>query len=72
MHYESAETTPQTGGETGWILETNKAMNRGMEGMGGTVIRRYRFYERLLEEGAVPSLPDEDAFPWRAAPSHDQ
>ena len=72
MHYESAETTPQTGGETGWILETNKAMNRGMEGMGGTVVRRYRFYERMLDENALPSLPDEEAFPWRAAASHDR
>jgi GNAT superfamily N-acetyltransferase len=70
MHYESAESTPQGGGETGWILETNKAMNRGMEGMGGTVTRRYRFYERLLVEGAEPSLPDADAFPWRADTSH--
>ena len=26
---------PQTGGETGWILENNEAMNRGMEAMGG-------------------------------------
>jgi hypothetical protein len=32
----------------GWILETNKAMNRAMEGMGGTVVRRYRLYEKLL------------------------
>ena len=26
---------PQKGGEMGWILETNTAMNRGMEAMGG-------------------------------------
>jgi len=70
MHYESAASTPQTGGETGWILETNKAMNRGMEGMGGTVVRRYRFYERLLTESAEPSLPEAEAFPWREAASH--
>jgi hypothetical protein len=70
MHYESAESTPQGGGETGWILETNEAMNRGMEGMGGTVTRRYRFYERLLVEGAEPSLPDAEAFPWRTDTSH--
>jgi GNAT superfamily N-acetyltransferase len=48
MHFEAAERTPQTGGEMGWILETNKAMNRAMEGMGGTVVRRYRVYEREL------------------------
>jgi GNAT superfamily N-acetyltransferase len=48
MHFEAAERTPQTGGEMGWILETNKAMNRAMEGMGGRVVRRYRVYEREL------------------------
>jgi len=36
------------GGEMGWILETNGAMNRAMEGMGGTVVKRYRVYERAL------------------------
>jgi GNAT superfamily N-acetyltransferase len=48
LHFDSAERTPQTGGEMGWILETNKSMNRAMEGMGGTVVRRYRLYERVL------------------------
>jgi GNAT superfamily N-acetyltransferase len=48
MHFEAAERTPQTGGEMGWILETNKAMNRAMEGMGGKVVRKYRVYEREL------------------------
>jgi GNAT superfamily N-acetyltransferase len=48
MHFEAAARTPQTGGEMGWILETNKAMNRAMEGMGGRVVRRYRVYEREL------------------------
>jgi hypothetical protein len=36
------------GGEMGWILETNKAMNRAMGGMGGEVVKRYRLYERGL------------------------
>ncbi|HEX8067808.1 MAG TPA: hypothetical protein VF520_14915 [Thermoleophilaceae bacterium] len=36
------------GGETGWILETNVAMNRGMEAMNGRIVKRYRVYERLL------------------------
>jgi len=36
------------GGEMGWILETNGPMNRAMEGMGGTVVKRYRVYERAL------------------------
>jgi GNAT superfamily N-acetyltransferase len=48
MHFEAAERTPQHGGEMGWILETNKAMNRAMEGMGGKVVRKYRVYEREL------------------------
>jgi GNAT superfamily N-acetyltransferase len=47
-HFDAAERTPQTGGEMGWILETNKPMNRAMEGMGGTVVKRYRMYEREL------------------------
>jgi GNAT superfamily N-acetyltransferase len=48
MHFDAAERTPQTGGEMGWILETNKPMNRAMEGMGGRIVRRYRVYEREL------------------------
>jgi hypothetical protein len=48
MHFEAAERTPQSWGEMGWILETNKAMNRAMEGMGGKVVRKYRLYEREL------------------------
>jgi hypothetical protein len=36
------------GGETGWILETNTAMNRGMEAMNGKIVKRYRVYERLF------------------------
>jgi GNAT superfamily N-acetyltransferase len=47
-HFDMAEATPQTWGEMGWILETNEAMNRGMEGMGGKVVKRYRVYEREL------------------------
>jgi hypothetical protein len=48
MHFDSAERTPQKGGEMGWILENNTAMNRAMEGMGGKIARRYRFYEKPL------------------------
>jgi GNAT superfamily N-acetyltransferase len=32
--------------ETGWILETNEAMNRAMEALTGRIIKRYRLYER--------------------------
>jgi GNAT superfamily N-acetyltransferase len=49
LHYESAERTPQKGGEMGWVLETNRAMNRAMEGMGGRIVRRFRVYERALD-----------------------
>jgi hypothetical protein len=41
-------------GEMGWILETNKPMNRAMEGMGGKIVKKYRLYERSLG-GADPS-----------------
>ena len=47
-HFDMAEARPQTWGEMGWILETNDAMNRGMEGMGGRVVKKYRVYERHL------------------------
>jgi GNAT superfamily N-acetyltransferase len=47
-HFNAAATRPQHGGEMGWILETNTAMNRGMEGMGGRIVKRYRMYERSL------------------------
>jgi GNAT superfamily N-acetyltransferase len=48
-HFNAAAVRPQTGGEMGWILETNTAMNRGMEAMGGRVVKRYRVYERTLQ-----------------------
>jgi GNAT superfamily N-acetyltransferase len=47
-HFNAAAVRPQSGGEMGWILETNTAMNRGMEAMGGRVVKRYRVYEREL------------------------
>jgi GNAT superfamily N-acetyltransferase len=48
LHFDSAARTPQKGGEMGWILETNKAMNRAMEGMGGKVVSKYRLYGKSL------------------------
>ncbi|MBV8999835.1 MAG: GNAT family N-acetyltransferase [Solirubrobacterales bacterium] len=48
MHWEAGERTRQGRGETGWTLESNKAMNRAMERMGGKIVRRYRVYERPL------------------------
>ncbi|MDP8943910.1 MAG: hypothetical protein M3N16_07310 [Actinomycetota bacterium] len=47
-HFEMAARTPQKWGEMGWILETNTAMNRGMEAMGGRVVKRHRVYEKAL------------------------
>jgi GNAT superfamily N-acetyltransferase len=47
-HFNAAAVRPQDGGEMGWILETNTAMNRGMEAMGGRIVKRYRVYERAL------------------------
>jgi hypothetical protein len=47
-HLEAASPEGVPAGEMGWILETNKAMNRAMEGMGGTVVKRYRVYEKGL------------------------
>jgi len=47
-HLHSAETFGPPGGHMGWILETNKPMNRAMEGMGGKVVQRYRIYEKAL------------------------
>jgi GNAT superfamily N-acetyltransferase len=45
-HFDMATVTPQKWGEMGWILETNRNMNRAMEAMGGRVVRRFRVYER--------------------------
>ena len=48
-HFETAARHPrQKGGEMGWILETNEPMNRGMEMMGGRIVKRYRMYERVF------------------------
>jgi GNAT superfamily N-acetyltransferase len=49
-HVRMAERTPQKGGELGWVLETNTAMNRGMEAMGARMVKRYRMYERSLRD----------------------
>ncbi len=32
----------------GWILETNRSMNRGMEAMNGRIVKKYRVYGREL------------------------
>ncbi|HWM62983.1 MAG TPA: GNAT family N-acetyltransferase [Solirubrobacterales bacterium] len=47
-HLEAATPEGVPAGEMGWILETNKPMNRAMEGMGGKIVKRYRIYEKAL------------------------
>jgi GNAT superfamily N-acetyltransferase len=47
-HFDTAARTGLTHGEAGWILETNKSMNRGLEAMGGRIVKRCRVYERPL------------------------
>jgi hypothetical protein len=51
-HFDTATWHRVKWGEMGWILETNTAMNRGMEAMGGRVVKRYRVFERVFGEGA--------------------
>ncbi|MBJ7348411.1 MAG: hypothetical protein JHC87_07555 [Thermoleophilaceae bacterium] len=60
-HFEAAERTGVVGGSMGWILEVNKPMNKAMEAMSGEITKRFRFYERPLEEGTVPAWPGDDA-----------
>ncbi|MGZ8667645.1 MAG: N-acetyltransferase family protein, partial [Solirubrobacterales bacterium] len=45
---EAARPGGIVGGEMGWILETNRPMNRAMEGMGGKVVKKYRLFEKRL------------------------
>lgn len=48
-HFRTAARRPQKRGEASFILETNNAMNRGLEAMGGRIVKRWRVYERVLE-----------------------
>ena len=47
-HFDMAARTRQRGGEMGWVLESNTAMNRAMEGLGGRLVKRHRVYEKRL------------------------
>ena len=48
-HFDTSAAHPRIkGGEMGWILETNRAMNRGMEAMHGRIVKKYRVYGRDL------------------------
>ena len=44
-HFDTAGRERQDHGEAGWILETNEAMNRGLEAMSGEIVKKYRVYE---------------------------
>lgn len=51
LYVRHIQTTRPDGvmtGEAGWILETNEAMNRALEGMGGVVNKKFRVYEKSL------------------------
>ena len=52
-HFDTAARTRIKTGEPGWILETNRSMNRGLEAMGGRIVKTCRVYERALEPGAT-------------------
>jgi GNAT superfamily N-acetyltransferase len=47
-HFDTASRRPQKWGEMGWVLESNRNMNKGMKTMGGRVVRRYRLFQREL------------------------
>jgi GNAT superfamily N-acetyltransferase len=47
-HYDMAEATRINSGEAGWILESNSSMNRGLEAMGGKIVKRNRVYDLPL------------------------
>lgn len=49
-HFDESERSRVKGGEMGWILEVNTAMNRGMEAMGGRIVKRYRLFEKVFGE----------------------
>jgi hypothetical protein len=48
-HFNTGASSPQGRGEMGWILESNRNMNKAMEAMGGRIVRRYRVYERTFD-----------------------
>jgi GNAT superfamily N-acetyltransferase len=57
-HFDTAARVGVGFGEAGWILETNRSMNRGLEAMGGRITKVCRVYERPLEAGAS-AAPDQ-------------
>jgi hypothetical protein len=51
-HFDLAAHSLIDHGEMGWILETNRSMNRGMEAMNGRKVKTYRIYRRALDDAA--------------------
>ena len=62
-HFDTGLRTGMMKGDTGWILETNIGMNRGMEAMHGRIVKRYRMYERRFEPDAEPAAPEGPVYP---------
>jgi GNAT superfamily N-acetyltransferase len=54
-HFDTAARARQDHGEAGWILETNEAMNRGLEAMSAEIVKKYRVYELSLDGGDQPA-----------------
>ena len=54
-HYDMAAKGRVYRGELGWILEDNP-INKGMEALGGTVIRKLRVYRRELTQPSAEAL----------------
>jgi GNAT superfamily N-acetyltransferase len=57
-HFDTAARVGVGFGEAGWILETNRSMNRGLEAMGARITKVCRVYERPLENGASAAPPE--------------
>jgi GNAT superfamily N-acetyltransferase len=51
-HFDASARTGLHLGEASWILESNKAMNRGLEAMGGRIVKRWRVYEQPFDQPA--------------------
>ncbi len=47
-HFKTAEHSRQKTGEASFILEVNTSMNRGLEAMGGRLVKRWRVFQREL------------------------
>jgi GNAT superfamily N-acetyltransferase len=59
-HFDAAARSRCNKGEAGWILESNTSMNRGLEAMGGHIVKRWRVYERMLDGSTpAPSAPQD-------------